>query len=65
MTQRITNSNITDTTIIANDLASDCVTNSKIQNSAVTISKFSLPVTLNIIASDGSTILKTLVTPGS
>jgi|Wag4MinimDraft_6_1082665.scaffolds.fasta_scaffold13504_2 hypothetical protein len=64
MTQRITNKNITDTTIIADDLASDSVTNPKIQNSAVTINKFSTPVTLNIIASDGTTVLKTLVTPG-
>jgi hypothetical protein len=49
---------------VADDLASDSVTNPKIQNSAVTISKFSTPVTLNIIASDGTTVLKTLVTPG-
>jgi hypothetical protein len=65
MTQRITNKNIEDTTIIAADLATDCVTNTKIQNSSITRSKLSTPVTLNIIASDGVTILKTIVSPGT
>lgn len=65
MTLRITGANITDTSVVAADLSTDSVTNPKIQNGAITISKLNSSVTLQILASDGTTVLKTIVSPGA
>jgi hypothetical protein len=64
MTTRITGSNIQDTSVDTVDLVNSSITNPKLASASVTQSKLSTPVTLNIIASDGVTILKTLVGPG-
>tara|TARA_B100000900_G_scaffold298345_1_gene256843 strand:- start:1005 stop:1550 length:546 start_codon:yes stop_codon:yes gene_type:complete len=41
------------------------VTNAKLASTAVTSSKMASLVTINILASDGSTVVKTIFTPGS
>jgi hypothetical protein len=65
MTTRITGSNIQDTAVDTADLANSAVTNAKLSSASVTQNKLSTPVTLNIIASDGTTVLKTIVGPGT
>ena len=41
------------------------VTNAKLASTAVTSNKMASLVTINILASDGSTVVKTIFTPGS
>ena len=41
------------------------ITNAKLSSTAVTSSKMASLVTINILASDGSTVVKTIFTPGS
>tara|TARA_B100000287_G_C20390431_1_gene685369 strand:+ start:262 stop:459 length:198 start_codon:yes stop_codon:yes gene_type:complete len=65
MTTRITSENITDATIQTGDIADSQVTNGKLASTAVTSSKMDGLVTINILASDGSTVVKTIFTPGS
>ncbi len=65
MTTRITTDNITDDTIQTADVADLQVTNGKLASTAVTSSKMASLVTINILASDGSTVVKTIFTPGS
>ena len=65
MTTRITTSNITDATVATADLSNASVTNTKLSSTSVTSSKMANLVTFNIIASDGSTVLKTLYSPGN
>ncbi len=65
MTTRITTDNITDATIQTDDIANTQVTNGKLASTAVTSSKMASLVTINILASDGSTVVKTIFTPGS
>tara|TARA_Y100000361_G_C11047626_1_gene283390 strand:- start:520 stop:717 length:198 start_codon:yes stop_codon:yes gene_type:complete len=65
MTTRITTENITDATIQTGDIADSQVTNGKLASTAVTSSKMDGLVTINILASDGSTVVKTIFTPGS
>jgi hypothetical protein len=65
MTTRITTQNITDGTIQTADVADVQVTNGKLAATAVTSSKMASLVTINILASDGSTVVKTIFTPGS
>ena len=55
MTTRITTDNITDGTIVTADIADDGVTTAKIASLN----------TIQILASDGSTVVKTIFTPGS
>lgn len=65
MTTRITTDNITDGQVKTADLADTEVTNGKLASTAVTSSKMASLVTINILASDGSTVVKTIFTPGS
>ena len=70
MTTRITTDNITDGTIVTADIADDGVTtanvtNDKLSSTAVTSSKMASLNTIQILASDGSTVVKTIFTPGS
>jgi hypothetical protein len=65
MTTRITTDNITDGTVSTADIADTEVTNAKLSSTAVTSSKMDGLVTINILASDGSTVVKTIFTPGS
>ena len=65
MTTRITSENITDATIQTGDIADSQVTNGKLASTAVTSNKMDGLVTINILASDGSTVVKTIFTPGS
>ena len=75
MTTRITPDNITDGTIVTADIAdagdptakiTDAnVTNDKLSSTAVTSSKMASLNTIQILASDGSTVVKTIFTPGS
>ena len=62
MTTRITTDNITDGQVKTADLADTEVTNGKLASTAVTSSKMSGLVTINILASDGSTVVKTIFT---
>ena len=65
MTTRITTDNITDATIETADIADSQITNGKLASTAVTSSKMASLVTVQILASDGSTVVKTIFTPGS
>ena len=65
MTTRITTDNITDATIETADVADEQITNGKLASTAVTSSKMASLVTVPILASDGSTVVKTIFTPGS
>ena len=60
MTTRITTDNITDGQVKTADIADTEVTNGKLASTAVTSSKMASLVTINILASDGSTVVKTI-----
>ena len=65
MTTRITTDNITYGQVKTADLADTEVTIGILASTAVTSSKMASLVTINILASDGSTVVKTIFTPGS
>ena len=75
MTTRITTDNITDGTVETADIKDANVTTAKIGNDQVTEAKMADDAissvqlksldTIQILASDGSTVVKTIFTPGS